>query len=141
MSEAGVIGRKALTFSPPTNSPPPAHTHSTPPGSKRRLISQKQRQPVKRVCSGSVLQIPYLCINGDLKMKRDNLVGRRRLFKQSQEMEKHTHTHRAGPPCVAGRVFVLFDGKHPSLSFSPQESFKFYANKLKADKAQTRTEE
>lgn len=35
------------------------------------------------MCSGSVLQIPYLCINGDLKMKRDNLVGEWRLFRQN----------------------------------------------------------
>lgn len=27
------------------------------------------------MCLGNVVQIPYLCINGDLKMKRDNLFG------------------------------------------------------------------
>lgn len=85
-------------------------------GSKGRLISGEQNA----ACLGSPLQIPYLCINGDLEMKRDNSIGGWRLFKLAQEEftgclaleegETQARTHTHGPlvsPSGCRRTFLL----------------------------------
>lgn len=94
---------------------------------------------------GSVLQIPYLCINGGLKMKRDNLVGGWRLFRRTQGGAplplafgegRDRNARTSQPDDAAGEHLML-----NRLSFSSQESFRFYADKLKADKDQMAPEE
>lgn len=84
-------------------------------------------------------------------MKRDNLVGEQRLFRQTQEgstaayfwkaSEIETHTHTLQRHYMAGLFCVCLMLNR--LSFSFQESFKFYADKLKkkAAKAKTTAEE
>ena len=79
-------------------------------------------------------------------MKRDNLVGWWRLFKQSQEgctaaqFGKEEHAPLAASLVGSEHLECQMVNQ---LSFFLQESFKFYADKLKerADKAQMRAEE